>query len=128
MKSTQAVVRQRVEEVLQMRLAGAEFLDIRQYASQNGWGVSDRQLWRYIAEGDDLLAEMLETDRAKLFNRAIAERRHLLARCIAVNDFSNARALMKDLGELLDLYPAKKTELTGKDGGPLTAAVATVEL
>jgi len=38
---------------LQIRLAGAEFVDIRQYAGENRCCVSDRQLWRYIAKSDE---------------------------------------------------------------------------
>lgn len=119
MKSTQATIRQRVDELLTIRLQGAEFADIRQYASQQSWNVSDRQLWRYIADSDALLQKTLEKDRARLFNRHIAQRRALYARCMAVSDYSNARAVLKDEAELLNLYPPKRTELTGKDGGPL---------
>jgi hypothetical protein len=119
MKSTQATIRQRVEEVLQIRLLGAEFPDIRQHAAQNQWDVSDRQLWRYVHESDAILAETLEKDREKLFNRHLAQRHALYARAVAAGDLSTARAVLKDEAELLGLYPPKRTELTGKDGGPL---------
>lgn len=126
MKSTKATVQQRVEEVLELRLAGAEFHQIRKYANvpdpQSGrkpWGVSDSQLWRYIRAGDELLAEILDKDRERLLNRHIAARRRLLSRAVAQNDLSNARALLKDEAELLGLYPPTKTQLTGKDGAPL---------
>jgi hypothetical protein len=122
-KSTQAVVQQRVEEVLQIRLLGAEFADVRQHAQEKKWKVGDRQLWRYIEESDALLARTLEKDCDKPLARHVAQRRALFARCMAVSDYSNARAVLKDEAELLGLYPAKRTELTGKDGGPLEAAV-----
>jgi hypothetical protein len=117
MKSTQATVRQRVHEVLQLRLLGAEFHDIVQHASENGWGVGERQLWNYLARADDLLERTLETDRGKLFRRHVAQRRALYARAMAVSDYSTARAVLKDEAELLGLYPARRHELTGKDGG-----------
>ena len=44
MKATQAEILTRVNEVLQMRLNGAEFVDIRQHASEYGWTLFDRQL------------------------------------------------------------------------------------
>ena len=119
MKSTQATVRQRVEEVLTIRLLGAEFTDIRQHASGQGWDVSDRQLWRYVAQGDKLLAQTLEKDREKLFNRHVAQRRALYARAMSVSDFRTALAALKDEGHLLGLYPARKHELTGRGGGPV---------
>jgi hypothetical protein len=120
MKSTQATVLQRVEEVLTIRLLGAEFSDIRKHAAESGWGdISDTQLRRYIAKSDALLARTLETDRTKLVNRHIAQRRALFARAMAAADYSSARAVLKDEAELLGLYPAKRTEITGKDGTPL---------
>jgi hypothetical protein len=127
MKSTKAEVRQRVEEVLRIRLMGAEFWDIRQHASENGWGVSDRQLWRYVAQADEMLKESLERDREKLLNRHHAQRRALLARALEVSDLRTALAVVKDEAELLGLYPARRHELTGRDGGPLRSE-NTVEL
>jgi hypothetical protein len=119
MKSNQATVRQRVEEILSLRLLGAEFPDIRQYASQKEWNVTDRQLWRYIHAGDDFLAQTLEQDHAKLVNRHIAQRRALYARAAAVSDYRTCLAILRDEAELLSLYPPKRTEVSGPDGGPL---------
>lgn len=119
MKSDQATIQQRVSELLTIRLQGAEWADIVQYASEKAWGVGERQLRNYVRKSDDLLAETLETHRGRLINRHVAQRRALYARCMAVSDYSNARAVLKDEAELLGLYPAKKTEVTGKDGGPI---------
>src|SRR5262245_21331275 len=104
-------VRQRVEEVLQMRLMGAEFTDIRQHAAAQGWNVSERQLWRYIEAGDARLAETLDKDRGRLLNRHIAQRRALVARCIAVSDYATAGRILRDEAELLRLYDAMPSEL-----------------
>jgi hypothetical protein len=119
MKSTKLQTQQRVEEVLQIRLMGAEVWNIRQHAAEQGWNVSERQLYRYIARADELMARHLEKDRDKLFNRHHAQRRALLARALEVSDFRAALAIMKDEADLLGLYPAKKHELAGQDGGPL---------
>src|SRR5919201_2075319 len=119
MKSTKAEVRQRVEEVLRVRLLGAELWDIRQHASEQGWDVSDRQLYRYLAAADKLLAQTLEKDREKLLNRHLAQRRALYARAMEVGDLRTALAVAKDEADLLNLYPARRHELTGAAGGPL---------
>jgi hypothetical protein len=37
---------------------------------------------------------------------------------MAAGDFRNALAVLQDEASLEGLYPATKTELTGKDGGP----------
>ena len=102
-----------------IRLRGAEFVDIFQHASENKWGVTDRQIRNYIAKADDLLEETLEKDRRKLMNRHLAQRRTLFAAAFAAADYSTARAVLKDEADLLDLYPAKKTEVTGANGGPV---------
>ena len=38
-KSDAAEVAKRVEEVLRIRLDGAQFHDVVQYASEKGWGI-----------------------------------------------------------------------------------------
>ena len=122
-RATKTELRQRVNEVLQMRLAGAEFYDIAQHAEENGWGVGARQLWRYITEADARLDCILEKDREKLVKRHLAQRHALYARCIAVADYRTCLAILKDEGEMLGLYAAKKHEITGKDGSALGEGV-----
>lgn len=123
-KADKMTVLQRVNEILAIRLQGGEFPEILQFASEKQWGVCERQLRNYIAKSDELLAQTLEQDRVRLFNRHVASRRALYARCMAINDYSNARQVLKDEAELLGLYPAKRTELSGPGGG----AIPFVEL
>ena len=63
MKATKAEISRRVEEVLRLRLDGAEFHDVVQYAAEQGWNVRERQLWNYVRASDKLLARRLEKDR-----------------------------------------------------------------
>ncbi len=44
-KSDKVTVESRVHDVLRLMLAGAEFADIRQFASNQGWDVGERQIW-----------------------------------------------------------------------------------
>jgi hypothetical protein len=127
MKATQAEILTRVNEVLQMRLNGAEFVDIRQYASENGWKVSDRQLWRYIRRTDAILAATLERDREKIFNRHIGQRRALYARSASVSDYRTCLAILRDEAELLGLYPARNGP-QAPDGGSGGAAIEAVAM
>jgi hypothetical protein len=108
MKATKAEVAKRVEEILQIRLSGAEFADIRQYAAENGWNVSDRQLRRYIQDSDALMAEGFERDRDKLFVRHVAQRRALFARTMQIGDYRTALAVAKDEADLQGLYDRLK--------------------
>jgi hypothetical protein len=114
---------QRIEEVLQIRLMGGEFVDLRNHAEEQGWNVSLRQLRRYAAAGDKLLENTLEKDRPKLLRRHIAQRRSLFARCMAVADYSAAGRVLRDEAELLHLYDDNPTSPTpGPGPAPLAAA------
>jgi hypothetical protein len=119
MKSTRAETEKRVAEVLNLRLLGAEFRDIKAHAEQAEWNVRDRQLWRYIRKGDRLLARTLERDREKLVNRHVAQRRGLYARAMAVSDYGTALRVLQDEARLLNLYPEQRLQLGSKNGAPL---------
>ena len=122
MKATQAIIRQRVEQVMRIRLAGAEFHEIRQYAAENDaetgrpWNVSERQLWRYVSAADDLLDKYLERDKGKIFNRHIGQRRALFARAMEAGDLRTALAVAKDEAELYGIYAPKKIAPTDPEG------------
>src|SRR5438094_927843 len=124
MKSDKATVRQRVEAILQLRQLGAEFVDIRQYASEQTppWNVSDRQLRRYIEAGDALLERTLEKDRKKLLNRHISSRRALYARAMSTSDHKTALAVLKDEADLLHLYDVMTGEQAPADAAPTGTA------
>src|SRR5262245_66635512 len=121
MKSTKAEVLKRVEEVFKLRLGGAEFADIREYAREpeQGWNVSDSQLWRYIAAADKLVKERFDAKAEHLLHRHLLQRRTLYAHTMGAGDFRTALAILQDEAKLEGLYPATKTELTGKDGTPI---------
>ncbi len=126
MKATKAEIAGRVEEVLRIRLDGAQFHDIVQYGAEKQWGVGERQLWKYVAASDRLLTKRLENDRDKLFARHVAQRRALYARAVNASDYRTALAVVKDEAELEGLYPSTKHEVTGKNGGPIRHAFASL--
>ena len=103
-KATNAVVLQRVEEVLAIRLDGAQLHDIRRYASENEWGVSDRQLERYIEKADGLLVERRQRKRSRMFHLHIARRESLYARALQAADYRTALAVLQDEAKLQELY------------------------
>jgi hypothetical protein len=132
MKATKAQIQARVEEVLRIRLDGAEFWDVREYAREQeqqagspwqlppgGKPLSDGQLWRYIARADRMIAEGCRASRKKLLRRHLAQRRNLFAKAVSAGDYRTALAVARDEAELLGLYPAKGVELTGQGGAPL---------
>jgi hypothetical protein len=129
MKATKAIVLRRVEEVLRIRLDGAEFWDVREYArekeaeegsawhlSEGAKPLSDGQLWRYIAAADKLIAESCRASRKKLLRRHLAQRRNLYAKSVLAGDYRSALAVLRDEAELEGLYPPKKIAPTTPKG------------
>jgi hypothetical protein len=117
MKATKAEITKRVKEVLDLIVAGAEPYEIVQYSSENGWGVGERQIRKYVTKAYEAIAAATEKDRERLINRHIAQRRNLYARALNLGDLRTALAAAKDEAELLDLYVPKKLAHSGPDGG-----------
>jgi hypothetical protein len=142
MKATRAQVQARVEEVLAIRLDGAQFWHVREYArekereEESPWHLkdgqkplSDGQLWRYIRRADQMLADSCRASRKKLLRRHLAQRRHLYAKAVSQGDTRAALAALDSEAKLIGLFPAEraKVELGGKDGGPVRVAFSVEE-
>src|SRR5262245_16561978 len=128
--ATKAMKRARVEEILRIRLDGAEIWDAREYVREkeaeegSAWHLkpgekplSDSQLWRYLAEADRLIAESCRASRKKLLRRHLAQRRNLYAKAILAGDHRTALAVLRDEAEMQGLYPPRKIAPTTPDGG-----------
>ena len=107
-KADNTTVLQRVEEVLRIRLDGAQFHDIREYAVEKAWGVSDTQLRRYIQKADELLVERQDRSRKKVVARHLAQRQALYARAVNGADYRTALAVLSDEARLRGLYPERE--------------------
>jgi hypothetical protein len=126
MKSSKAEVLKRVEEVFKLRLGGAEFADIREYAAapEQAWGVSDTQLWRYIKAADRLVKDRFDAKADHLLARHLLQRRQLYAHAMGAGDFGTALRVLQDEAKLEGLYPPTKIAPTNPQGdqpyAPLT--------
>jgi hypothetical protein len=78
-KSDKATVNRRINELGQLLLTGAKFPAIRQYASDQGWEVSDCQLHRYLEAADKRRAETTHRDRRQLSGGHRPQRKALAA-------------------------------------------------
>ena len=124
MRSDKVTTRQRVEAVLDLKCRGALFHQIRQFASEQEppWNVSDRQLRRYSRAADKLLARILDRDTQRRLRLHIARRETLYALALSVSDYATARLVLADQAELERLYPPKRVEASGPNGGPIPTA------
>jgi hypothetical protein len=140
-RATEAQIAARTEEVLRIRLDGAEFWDLREYAREkekeegSAWflaegepPMSDGQLRRYAQWADDLIAESCREEREATVRRHLAQRRNLYARAVNKGDERTALSVLCDEAKLLDLYPAARTknEHSGPDGAPIPVAFIEV--
>lgn len=114
-KADKSTVVRRTAEVLRLILAGGEFEDIRQYASAQGWKLSERQLRRYQESAHEKLAETIYRDQRQLLGRHLAQRRALYARAIKTSDVRTALNVLRDEANLEGLYPSLKNGGTLKE-------------
>src|SRR5262249_52313672 len=112
-----------------LRKLGATLLDIRRYASEQEppWNVSDRQLQRYMRSAEKLSRKLARGVLRSRFARHLLQRQELLARAVAQEDVKTALAVLKDEAELLNLYPPKRVEASGPNGGPIPTAIVELK-
>lgn len=107
-RASHAEVASRVDQIMRLRLHGAGWTDCITYAQQQGWGVTDRQVGRYIAAADDLLVKRREVNRRRLLARHIAQRETLYQKALKAEDYRASLAILADLAKLQALYSASK--------------------
>ena len=105
-KSDAAEVAKRVEEVLRIRLDGAQFHDVVQYAAEKEWGLKERQVRTYIQRADKLLVERQDKNRRRLVARHVAQRESLFARAVNAADLRTALAVADSLAKMQGLFVA----------------------
>jgi hypothetical protein len=118
-KATKAVIAQRVEEVLRIRLDGAEFWDLLQYIAEKQqqagsiWATPDAQepfaertVWWYVQKADERIAESFRNERGRkrLLRRHLAQRRNLYAKAVSQGDIRAALACLDSQAKLAGLF------------------------
>lgn len=108
-KSEEATVALRVGEVLRIRLDGAQYHDVVQYAAVQTppWDLKERQIREYIRRADNLLVERQDRNRRRVVARQLAQRQALFARAVNAADYRTALAIIDSEAKLRGLYPEK---------------------
>lgn len=94
----------RIDAVLRIRLDGAQFHDVLQFASEKGWNLSERQLRNYMQAADNQLAQDQQTGRRRIIALHMGRREALYARAVNTGDYRTALAVLGDLAKLQGLY------------------------
>src|SRR5216683_221680 len=92
-------VAQRVEELVRIRLDGAQWWDVREYAREmeqtdgSPWKLgkgqkpmSDGHLRRYVQRADRLILASVKEKRSKAIRRHLSQRRNLFAKAVNSGD------------------------------------------
>src|SRR5947209_7067029 len=108
-KATKATADRRVEELLRIRLDGAELWDIREYVREkeaeegSAWHLaagekplSDSQLYRYLQKVVSHIAESCRESRPKLLRLSLARRGNLYAKAVSQGDVRAGLAVLRD--------------------------------
>jgi hypothetical protein len=128
-KAEALAVAARVDELVRIRLDGAQFWDVREYVREkeaedgSPWKLvrgakplSDSQIRRYVQRADKTIQRSAREKRGAAIRRHIARRENLYAKAVNGGDVCTALAVLRDLAELRGLYPVKKTEVTFPQG------------
>lgn len=133
-KPTRAAINARIEDVLRIRLDGAEFWDVREYArekcaedgspwhTEGGKCLSDGQLFRYIARADKLIGESCRSSRKRLLRRHLAQRRNLYGKATNSGDVRAALACLDSEAKLVGLFDAPSKPAKNEAGTPAEVA------
>jgi hypothetical protein len=135
-KADKALAARRVDEILQIRLDGAQWWDVREYVREkeqeqgSAWYVapggkllSDAMIRKYQEKADKIVQQSHEKSRKKLLRRHLAWRRHLYGKAVNAGDYRAALAAARDEAELLGLYPARGVEVHGNVGGAIALQI-----
>jgi hypothetical protein len=127
MKAKTPTAQARVEDIVRIRLDGAEAWQARHYvaekelAKEKPWTIaeggkplSERQIRYYVEQADALIAASCRQSRKARLRRHMAQRRSLYARAVQAGDVRAALAVLSDLARMENLYPSPDEELLKK--------------
>lgn len=111
----------RVDDIFGILLTGARTTYVYEWVrtQREEWGVSTRTVDRYIRKAKKLLLAKAESDRDEELGRHKARLEDLYSRSYLTGDYRGALLVTQERAKLADLYPPKRTELSGPDGGPV---------
>lgn len=110
---TKAEKKRRVNDVYKMLLVGCSRAEILQLATNQGWGVSDRQVDTYIKDARKKFTDVLDEDVTQYRAEALTRLHYLLQKAFQIQDYKTALAVQKEINSVLGLEAAKKLDHSG---------------
>ena len=105
-KSTNATIEKRTEEVYSMLLKGQSRSVIVQNSTKK-WGVKARQVDSYISKATKMVNEEVTKNMVYDYKLAILRLTELYKKAYEDNDFSSCRFILNDLHKIQGLYTTK---------------------
>ena len=122
-KADTALSERRVNDILDILLDGAQSWDVFHFvrenqATESNWTLaegqeplSDGAIKKYITRAYRLMDGAFEKSRGKLLRRHVTMLNHVYARSMKAQEYSVARATLKDLAEVQRLLPNPAEQL-----------------
>lgn len=126
-KATKQLVHLRVIAIMRLRLKGASFEAICEYAQQNDpdtnrpWHLSRIQLRNYCDKAERMMKSYRSDSRDKLINHHLAVRWDMFAECRANGQIETALGIVKDIARIESVYPSEGNAWAGS--APITPNV-----
>jgi hypothetical protein len=137
---TKPVLRRRIDEILRIRLDGAERWDVCEYVREKEkeegsvWflapgqePLSDSSLWRYISHAEKAIQQSTDQGRKVMRKNHVAKRRNIYAKAVLSADYRTALACLDSEAKLLGLYPSSKIEVTDERDDAPAGQLPTLE-
>jgi hypothetical protein len=100
--------RQRVAEMVRLRIQGESVAKCFQFAENQGWDVTQRSLYSYVERADKLIAKQVERRQTQLIAWGVNQRNKAVDMALEHRQFEVALKIMQDREKLLGLYPSEK--------------------
>lgn len=126
MRADKALVQRRQDDILRIRLDGAQWVDVRDFVrvkekepgsnwflSEGENPMSEGMIRRYQQRADREMVRTHERSRKKAYYRHLAQRKNLYARATLAGDTRTALSILQDEAHILGLYPKTRIEHSG---------------
>ena len=127
-RATDSVVEQRVSQVYEMLLRGYSRSEVFRFASEQKWGITERQVENYIARATEAIREDSEERREQEFARAVLDLYRLYRRCLKDNQLKTALECRKEIHKLYGLYAPTKNVNINSDVSKLSDTEIEAEI
>lgn len=98
-------IARRVDKIYTILVRGVyDNSKIFELAKQEGWSVSERQIYNYINRARKLLEEQADVKREYEFGRSLARLNDLYNKALALLDFRACVTIQKEINKLYSFY------------------------